>query len=208
MKIKARLPDISSYQGLNHAAQIPCGKAAAALRISNSRARSLSAMECSKPLQQPTLCRAIFSCWNLARAPAHLTLFARDDLRCDESLLTGESVPVRKFANDSGSTQVFAGTMIIRGRGRVSATGSATQLGRIADSISERSRSRPPLLIRLEYFWRNIVYSVAVATVLLVAAGLARGRSGSPQPTAVAKCRTDELTLVNVATDPKGMVSW
>ncbi|MGO7507629.1 hypothetical protein ACC686_32740 [Rhizobium johnstonii] len=32
MKIKARLPDIPSYQGLNHAAQIPCGKAAAALR--------------------------------------------------------------------------------------------------------------------------------------------------------------------------------
>ncbi|WP_334625723.1 hypothetical protein [Rhizobium johnstonii] len=101
-------------------------------------------------MQQPTLCRAIFSCWNLARAPAHLTLFARDDLRCDESLLTGESVPVRKFANDSGSTQVFAGTMIIRAAAAFRRRVGNPNWAELQTASAKDRASRPPLLIRLD----------------------------------------------------------
>jgi len=263
MKIKARLPDIPSYEGMNHAAQIRCDETGLSQAEAEALLRRFGRNELPKsiapgfllvfahqflsPLIYILICAAAVSAIvsdlkdaafiavvlilngaigafqeysagkaaaalrNLEqpstlvirdgmqqtiaatdlvpgdllvlesgrRAPADLTLFACDDLQCDESLLTGESVPVCKFANGSGSSQVFAGTMIVRGRGRgrVSATGSATELGRIATSIGERSRSQPPLLIRLEYFSRNIAYSVAVATALLLAAGLARGLS-------------------------------
>lgn len=118
-----------------------------------------------------------------SRAPADLRLIATDNLQCDESLMTGESAPVRKSvrtdASDGHPTQVFAGTMIVRGRGQgiVVATGSTTELGKIARSIGERSRSQPPLMIRLERFSRNIALSVAVATALLFAVGLLRGLS-------------------------------
>ncbi|WP_454856757.1 cation-translocating P-type ATPase [Rhizobium binxianense] len=117
------------------------------------------------------------------RAPADLRLVACDDLQCDESLMTGESAPVRKSlqpdAPGDHPAEVFAGTMVVRGRGRgiVAATGATTELGKIAGSIGERSRSQPPLMIRLERFSRNIALSVAVATALLFAAGLLRGLS-------------------------------
>lgn len=63
-------------------------------------------------------------------------------LAIDESLLTGESIPVDKAAGDN----VFAGSLVLRGHGRatVTATGSASELGKIGKSIQtipyERSR--------------------------------------------------------------------
>ncbi len=115
------------------------------------------------------------------RAPADIRLSRSDDLYCDESLLTGESLPLRKSIGTDAApdrpADIFAGTMIVRGRGRgiVAATGSATELGKIARSIGERSRSQPPLMIRLERFSKNIALAVAVATALLFAAGFLRG---------------------------------
>ena len=51
------------------------------------------------------------------RVPADLALLESEDLSCDESLLTGESAPVKKAAG-AKEPMVFAGTMITRGRGR------------------------------------------------------------------------------------------
>jgi P-type Ca2+ transporter type 2C len=114
-----------------------------------------------------------------ARVPADLELFSSEDLRCDESLLTGESVPVRKAASpapESRQAHVFAGTMVMRGRGRglVAATGRATEIGKIAGEIARGSLSRPPLLIRLDAFSRAIALVVGVAVAALVAVGLLR----------------------------------
>jgi len=117
------------------------------------------------------------------RVPADLRFTSVEDLLCDESLLTGESRPVRKTiaAKDAEaygprSSSAFAGTMVIRGRGRgiATATGAATEIGKIAEMIARRSAAQPPLMIRLGQFSRMIALSVGAAVALLVAVGFLR----------------------------------
>jgi len=120
-----------------------------------------------------------------ARVPADLEVVCAIDLQCDESLLTGESQPVRKVLacaeqGSFGGAQrclAFAGTVVIRGRGHgiVVATGAATQVGRIARELGRESMSQPPLMLRLQRFSRLIAVAVGVAVALLVAVGVLRG---------------------------------
>src|SRR5689334_14721335 len=79
------------------------------------------------------------------RVAADATVVRCDDLLLDESLLTGESVPVRKLANrcsaDAGLPHtggddlpfVFSGTLVVRGSGiaDVTSTGIRTEIGKI-----------------------------------------------------------------------------
>jgi Ca2+-transporting ATPase len=115
------------------------------------------------------------------RVPADIRLSVSDGLKSDESLLTGESAPVRKYsseeATDDRASMVFAGTMITRGdgRGEVVATGMSTELGKIAASLSSRPLAKPPLLARLEGFARTLAVGVFVAIAVLIAAGLVQG---------------------------------
>ena len=106
------------------------------------------------------------------RVPADIRLIEASGLQCDEAAHTGESRAVSKEEGDP----VFAGTIVTRGRARglVVATGSQTELGRIAGAIQERSTAKPPLMIRMEEFTRLIAIAVGVAIVFLVAVGLWR----------------------------------
>ncbi len=116
------------------------------------------------------------------RVPADLALVAAQDLRSDESLLTGESAPVVKHAGGAGrpdaarTVRAFAGTAITRGRGRgiVTATGLSTEIGRIASQIGAEMPARPPLMVRLERFARMIAVAVGVSVLFLFAVGLLR----------------------------------
>jgi len=69
------------------------------------------------------------------RVPADGTLFEAHDLAVDESLVTGESVPVSKRAGHG----VYSGTLVVRGiaRGEVTATGPRSELGRIGTSLAQ-----------------------------------------------------------------------
>ena len=81
------------------------------------------------------------------RVPADATLLKCNDLMVDESLLTGESVPVRKTAWNGTALVtrpggddlpfVYSGTMLVQGRGvaRVSATGWRTEFGKIGKAL-------------------------------------------------------------------------
>jgi Ca2+-transporting ATPase len=78
------------------------------------------------------------------RIPADGVVLQAHELATDESMLTGESEAVVKFA-DGGI--VFAGTLVVRGQGmiKVSAIGGATELGRIGKSLQDISIESSPL---------------------------------------------------------------
>jgi Ca2+-transporting ATPase len=82
------------------------------------------------------------------RVPADAVLIQCHDLQTDESLLTGESVPVRKIAGTPAPEAhrpggddlptVFSGSLVVRGSGtaEVAATGLRSEIGRIGQSLS------------------------------------------------------------------------
>ena len=81
------------------------------------------------------------------RVPADAELVGATNLSIDESLLTGESVPVRKSASYGDSKQkrpggddlpyVFSGTLVVQGQGiaKVLAVGSNTEIGKIGRAL-------------------------------------------------------------------------
>ncbi|WP_086830433.1 cation-translocating P-type ATPase [Streptomyces sp. NRRL B-24572] len=107
---------------------------------------------------------------DIVAADAELTQASA--LLLDESMLTGESVPVDK---DTGAT-LGAGTVVVRGRGVavVTATGAAGALGRIAALLDER-REPTPLQRRLAALGRVLAAVTLALCVLVFALGLLRG---------------------------------
>ncbi len=106
------------------------------------------------------------------RVPADAVLFQAHDLQADESLLTGESVPVRKVANyrfDPSRLQrpggddlpfVYSGSLIVRGTGisEVTAIGAASEIGKIGHSLSNLEIAPP----RLQRQTRKLVQAFAI----------------------------------------------
>lgn len=115
------------------------------------------------------------------RVPADLELLQAANLTVDESMLTGESVPVGKQANavapgaaspptTGDECRVFSGTLVTQGtaQGRVIATGERSALGRIGQSLQGLGAEATPI----QKETRKVVKWVAVVG-LLMAAGLA-----------------------------------
>ena len=69
------------------------------------------------------------------RVPADAHVMVSHDLLVDESLLTGESVPVAKGAADE---RVYSGALVVKGtaQAEVTATGTRSELGRIGTSLA------------------------------------------------------------------------
>ncbi|NTV29209.1 MAG: cation-translocating P-type ATPase [Candidatus Omnitrophica bacterium] len=122
------------------------------------------------------------------RIPADAVVLACSDLLVDESLLTGESVPVRKSQWDGKQAAqrpggddlpfVYSGSMVIAGSGlaRVSLTGARTELGKIGKALQGIAEEETLLkketgrLVRL-FFFIGLVLCVLVVLVY----GLTRG---------------------------------
>ena len=96
------------------------------------------------------------------RVPADAEIIDLKYLVLDESLLTGESVPVTKNLGD----QVFTGTLVVRGHGIaiVRTTGKSTELGRIGSSLSGMKEQ----LTRLQLSISRIVKGVGIGALLTV----------------------------------------
>jgi Ca2+-transporting ATPase len=120
------------------------------------------------------------------RVPADGWLIENDGLNLDESLLTGESVAVRKRIVAPGEIPaavrpggddlpyVFSGSLVVGGRGTciVSTTGPATEMGRIGQVLSTVETEVP----RLQRQTRRLVVGfAAVGLAASVAAGLLYG---------------------------------
>ena len=120
------------------------------------------------------------------KVPSDLRLLSSTGLEVDESLLTGESLPVAKkpdrvldvnAAVGDRVNMAFAGSLVTRGRGSgvVVSTGVRTRLGQIATSVTAADSAKPPLLVRMDRFTRRIALAIGIAVIFLGAASIARG---------------------------------
>lgn len=116
------------------------------------------------------------------KVPADIRLFEVTYLECDEALLTGESIPVKKKieALEEEDTPlgdrknvVFMSSVVSKGAGKgiVVRTGQKTQLGRIADSVSTAKKQKTQLEKKMT--WLGVILAViAVIGIGLVLLGL------------------------------------
>ena len=92
------------------------------------------------------------------RVPADVLVQSGENLSLDESVLTGESLPVEK----ENSSELFAGTLVLRGHAwaRVTRTGSDSAMGRLAGMLRGVEDQSTPLERRLEKFGRVLILEV------------------------------------------------
>ena len=128
------------------------------------------------------------------RVPADAMLFECSNFNADESLLTGESVAVRKLAaqpdaaehNDQaalppgGDDQpyVYSGTLVVQGRGmaRVLGTGPRSEIGKIGKALYEVDIETSPLQKEISRLVRWLaVIGASICLLLVLIYGLTRG---------------------------------
>lgn len=119
------------------------------------------------------------------RVTADSRLLQTSKFQADESVLTGESVPVSKTASVLDETtilpertnMVFKGTAITRGSAEavVVATGMSTELGQISSLVQE-AKQEDPLEQRLNRLANRLIWATAVIVVLFVVVGFLSGR--------------------------------
>jgi magnesium-transporting ATPase (P-type) len=115
--------------------------------------------------------------------PADIRLMKTYNLEIDESLLTGESLPVLKSAEWIGVSEtplgdrrnmIYAGSTVVRGRGRgvVIATGTATEVGQLATEMLKAEAGKPPLVERMEKFSQKIALIVLIVAFTIALIGI------------------------------------
>ena len=113
------------------------------------------------------------------KVPADLRLLRSHGLAIQESLLTGESLPVEKHtkavSEDAGlgdrECLAFSGTSVTAGQGMgvVIATGATTEIGRIGGLLSEVQKLTTPLVEQMDVLAKWITGIIlAIAVVLLL----------------------------------------
>lgn len=121
------------------------------------------------------------------RVPADCYILAASGLCADESILTGEAVPVEKQAGAAADcptesragevTMLYAGTTLTAGAGEAAVVtiGAASQIGRISEMLSEIDAGETPLQQRLGVLGKQLAALCLLVCVLVFGAGVLRG---------------------------------
>lgn len=122
------------------------------------------------------------------RVPADALVLSAVSLSVDESLLTGESVPVRKAPGSTSTNiarpggedtnSVFSGTMVVQGHGvaKVMATGVRTELGKIGKALTTLEPGESHLRQEVSRVVKIMAVSgISVCVLVAVFYGLTRG---------------------------------
>lgn len=123
--------------------------------------------------------------------PADLRLIESTSLKADESSLTGESVPVEKDAAREINEEVGLGdrTNLLymntpvtygRGRGLVTSTGHATEIGKIAEQLQDIEDEATPLQKNLNKLGKILGIIVLAVCAIVLAQGLLSGGAFLP----------------------------
>ncbi len=121
------------------------------------------------------------------KVPADLRLFQVRDLQIAEAALTGESAPVSKDHGQHGRetgladrrNMAYASTLVTygQGTGMVTATGDATEVGRISQLISAAEELDTPLTRKISAFSNLLLYLILGLAALTIVVGLLRGQT-------------------------------
>ncbi len=119
------------------------------------------------------------------RVPTDLRIIDANNLKVDEAILTGESVPDEKHSgtlknNSSIADQdnmLFMGTLVVSGKGLgiTVATGKNTEFGKIAEIVSRTKRAETPLQLKLAQFSKQLVIAILFVCFLVFLVGVLRG---------------------------------
>lgn len=119
------------------------------------------------------------------RIPADGRVFEAHDLMVDESILTGESLPVSKSeeTNEENTPlperygMVFGGTYVSEGQGRalITAIGGLTEFGKIAEAVLTQKNEKTPLQKAVSAMGWVITFVTLVLVAGVYALGIARG---------------------------------
>jgi magnesium-transporting ATPase (P-type) len=116
------------------------------------------------------------------RVPADLRLLRQKNLRIDESMLTGESMPVEKSVEPVATSTIlvergcmaWSGTFVRFGQGTgvVVATGTDTEIGRISEMLGQVQTLLTPLLRQMAVFANRLTVTVLVLAVVIFTFGI------------------------------------
>jgi Ca2+-transporting ATPase len=121
--------------------------------------------------------------------PADGRILESASLQIEEAALTGESVPVNKFIDAIGlngqsdvplgdrKNMVYMGSTVVYGRGAavVTGTGMDTEMGKIADALTQTKEGQTPLQIQLSKLSKVLTFLVLGICAVIFAVGLLRG---------------------------------
>ncbi len=118
------------------------------------------------------------------KIPADCRIVEEMNLKTDESILTGESLPVRKHANridrevqlPERKNMLFSGTTVVYGRCKavIIATGMKTEFGKIA-SMLQVGEEQTPLQKNLAAFGRQLGLMTVIICAIIFSTGVALG---------------------------------
>ena len=115
------------------------------------------------------------------KVPADLRLIEARGLAAQEAILTGESVPVEKATAPVAAdaplgdrrSMLWSGTLVTQGtaRGVVTATGPATEIGRIGGLLAGVEQLTTPLVAQMDHFARWLSFLILLVAALLLGWG-------------------------------------